>query len=109
LHRTHRRRWYRQIQHVVLDELIRAGSFHVADLDDFELPAGINRSVIGTAINDLRKSGLIRRVGRAEPTTAGGRHGNFLHTWQLSAARSVVEGWKRSHPIPSDLDDETTP
>ena len=53
LHRTHRRRWYRRIQHIVLDRLTRAGSIHAADLDDIDLPDGIGRSVIGTAINDL--------------------------------------------------------
>jgi hypothetical protein len=106
LHRTHRRRWYRRIQHAVLDRLIRAGSLHAADLDDVELPDTVNRSVIGTAINDLSRSGLIRQVGRAEPTNAGGRHGNFLHTWQLSADADAVESWKMSHPVPTDSESE---
>lgn len=107
LHRVHRRRHYRRIQHAVLDRLVRVGSFHVADLDDGELPDGISRSVIGTAINDLARSGLIHRVGRAEPCNTNGRHSNFLHTWTLAVDHAAVASWKRSHPIPSDPDDET--
>jgi hypothetical protein len=106
LHRVHRRRWYRRVQHTVLDHLIRAGTLHASDLDDTELPDGINRSVIGTAVNDLARSRMIRRVGRAEPSNANGRHGSFLHTWQLAADRDAVETWKRSHPVPSDSEQE---
>jgi hypothetical protein len=88
------------IQHIVLNRLMRTGTFHVTDLDDMELPDQISRSVIGTGINDLSRAGLIRRVGRAEPTNVGGRHGNFLHTWTLAADRDAVESWKLDHPVP---------
>jgi hypothetical protein len=108
LHRTHRRRWYRRIQHIVLDRLTRTGSLHAADLDDIDLPDGISRSVIGTAILDLARTRLIRRVGRAEPSNANGRHSSFLHTWQLAVDRAAVESWKLSHPVPSDSEHETT-
>src|SRR5271157_2211032 len=91
LHRTHRRRWYRRIQHVVLDRLTRAGSIHAADLDEIDLPDGISRSVIGTAFKDLAESRMIRRAGRAEQSNANGRHSNFLHTWQLAADHVAVE------------------
>ena len=91
-----------------MNRLIRAGTLHAADLDDTELPAGINRSVIGTALSDLARSRMIRRIGRAEPSNANGRHGTFLHTWQLAADHFAVEAWKLSHPVPSEPDDETT-
>jgi hypothetical protein len=107
LHRAHRRRWYCKIQHIVLDHLSRSGSFHVSDLDDLDLPDGIHRSVIGTAINDLsRKYQLTRRAGPPTPSAAGGRHGNWLHHWQLLADHAAVRAWKLSHPVPSDSEQE---
>jgi hypothetical protein len=102
LHQTHRRRWYRLIQRRVLDIVFRAGSFHVADLDDLELPDGVGRTVVGTAIKDLAWSGLIRRAGPPTATTAGGRHHNYLHTWRPAVDRAAVEAWKLSHPVPPD-------
>jgi hypothetical protein len=106
LHRTHRHQSYRHVQHAVLDILIRAGTFHVSDLDELDLPDGVGRSVIGTGIKDLARSGLIRRAGPPAPTSAGGRHSNFLYTWTLAADLNAVDVWKDSHPIP-DPDDDT--
>ena len=84
------------------------GSLHAADLDDIDLRDGISRCVIGTAILDLARTRLIRRVGRAEPSNANGRHSSFLHTWQLAVDHAAVESWKLSHPVPSDPEHETT-
>jgi hypothetical protein len=91
LHRTHCRRRSQQIQHAVLDIPIKAGSFHVADLDELDLPDGVGRSVIERAIKDLARSGLIRRAGPPEPVSAGGRHANFLFTWTLAAELDASE------------------
>jgi hypothetical protein len=109
LHRTHRRRWYHRIQHIVLDRLMRAGSIHAADLDNIDLPDGISRYVIGAAFKELAESRMIRRAGRAEQSNANGRHSSFLHTWQPAADHAAVESWKLSHPVPSDPENETTP
>ena len=109
LHRLHRRRWYRQIQHAVLDILIRDGSFHVADLDDLDLPEGISRSVMGTAIRDLALSHLIRRAGPPAPTTANGRHANILYTWQLAAVRDAVEALEAVASGPAGTGQRFTP
>jgi hypothetical protein len=71
--------------------VFRAGSFHVSDLDGRDLPDGIGRSVVGTAIKDLASSGLIRRAGPPTATTAGGRHSNFLFHWRPAVDRAAVE------------------
>jgi hypothetical protein len=92
-----------------MDRLVRAGRFHAADLDELVLPPGISRTLIGTAINDLSQSRLIRRAGPPTQTTASGRHSSFVFTWRLAADRDAVASWKRSHPVPTDPDEEQTP
>ena len=100
LHREHRRHWYRRIQHLALDRLMRSGSFHASDLDDTDLPDGMSRSLIGSAVNGMVIAKLIRPVGHAKHCKAGLRHYNFLHTWQLAVEHTAVKAWKKSHPVP---------
>ena len=105
LHRTHRYRWYRKIQHLALDRLMQAGSFHASDLDDTDLPDGMSRSIIGSAINGLVMAKLIRPLGGPKHCKSGLRHYNFLHTWQLAVDHVAVRAWKKSHSIPPEEGD----
>jgi hypothetical protein len=86
-----------------------SGRLHVSDLDDLDLADGISRSVIGTAINDLsRKHRLIRPTGPPAPSSIGGRHGSYLHTWRLCVEHAAVRAWLSAHPVPDDADGDPT-